>query len=204
MAQQDILHQLCPHKHLLFYACSASTYSISIAMCHPTTYMYKLDTEQLYLEPVSGTDLPVLHAILTDESVRKYLCDSQIIPVSQSAHILETVLDTFAGKGYGLWLVYLKASLELIGIAGLYSFFSEPQPQLLYALLLPYQKKGYATEASHRIIRYAFEKLGYTYLLASCDVPNVPSVRVMERLGMQWLKEECVEGKSLVFYQLTS
>lgn len=93
--------------------------------------------------------------------------------------------------------------MEVIGIAGLYTFFMEPQPQLLYALLPQYQKNGYATEASRCIIRYAFENLEYDYLLASCDTPNVSSVRVMERLGMQKLKEEYAEGKPLVFYQLS-
>ncbi|QHT68787.1 GNAT family N-acetyltransferase [Rhodocytophaga rosea] len=73
---------------------------------------------------------------------------------------------------------------------------------MLYALLPPYEKKGYATEASKCIIGYAFEKLGYTYLIASCDVPNRASVQVMKRLGMQLLKEEVQDGKPLVFYQI--
>src|SRR3712207_5258450 len=117
-------------------------------MCQPYTYTNKLDTVRLYLEPLTDTDLPILHSILTDGYVRKYLCDDQSIPISQSAQILETVLDTFTSKNYGLWLIYLKDSLELIGFVGLYSFFSENQPQLLYALLPQYIKKGYATEAS--------------------------------------------------------
>lgn len=171
-------------------------------MCHPLTYTFKLDTGRLYLEPLEATDLPILHSILTDEFVRRYLFDDQIIPISQSAEILETVLDTFSTKGYGLWLLYLKNSLEMVGFVGLYSFFSEPQPQLLYALLPPYVKKGYATEASRCIIRYAFEKLGYTYLTASCDVPNTASVQVMKRLGMELVKEEEIEGKPLVHYQM--
>lgn len=172
-------------------------------MCHSLTYTYKLDTDRLYLEPLAATDLSTLHYILTDESVRKYLCDNQVIPFSRSAEILDTAMETFTGKGYGLWLLYLKESLEMIGFAGLYSFFSEPQPQLLYALLPSFTKKGYATEASRCIIRYAFEKLGYTCLTASCDIPNTASVQVMERLGMERLKEEVIEGKPLVFYRIS-
>ncbi len=173
-------------------------------MCNTPTYMYKykLETVRLYLEPVTAKDSPVLHTILTDKFVRRYLCDGQILPISQTTEILETVLDTFNSKDYGLWLVYVKQTSELIGIAGLYSFFSEPQPQLLYALLPPYQKKGYATEASRSIIDYAFRKLGYTYLHASCDKPTTASVAVMKRLGMYWLKEDVIDGKPLVFYQL--
>ncbi|CAA9259209.1 MAG: hypothetical protein AVDCRST_MAG56-2438 [uncultured Cytophagales bacterium] len=111
-------------------------------------------------------------------------------------------LDTFARHRYGLWLVYPKGQLEAVGLVGLYGFFSEPQPQLLYALLPPYQGQGFATEASRRIVQYAFDALGYAYLEASCDVPNVASVRVMERLGMGRLKEERTDGKALVWYRL--
>ena len=95
-----------------------------------------------------------------------------------------------------------KKQLEAVGFVGLYGFFSEPQPQLLYALLPQYQQQGFATEASQRIVHYAFDELGYAYVEASCDEPNVASVRVMERLGMWRLKEERTADKALVWYRL--
>jgi ribosomal-protein-alanine N-acetyltransferase len=159
-------------------------------------------TERLQLEPLTASDLPVLHALLTDASVRKYLFDDQVIPVGDAAAILETALGTFATHGYGLWLVYPKGQPEAAGLVGLYGFFSEPQPQLLYALLPQYQGQGMATEAARRIVQYAFDALGYAYLEASCDLPNVASVRVMERLGMGRLKEEHADDKALVWYRL--
>lgn len=51
-------------------------------MCSSQTYAYGLTTDRLYLEPLTATDLPVLHTVLTDQSVRKYLFDDQIIPIS--------------------------------------------------------------------------------------------------------------------------
>jgi ribosomal-protein-alanine N-acetyltransferase len=141
--------------------------------------------------------------MLTDPAVRKYLCDDQVIPLTQTTEILAAALDAFAKHQYGLWLVYPNGQREPAGFAGLYTFFDEPQPQLLYALLPQYQGRGFATEASRRIVRYAFAQLGYSYLVASCDPPNAASVRVMERLGMQWLKEERAGDKPVVFYHLT-
>ncbi len=169
----------------------------------PQNEAYRLRTGRLRLEPVTAADLPVLHAMLTDPVVRRYLCDDQVIPLTQTVEILETALESFAKHRYGLWLVYPEEQPEPVGIAGLYTFFAEPQPQLLYALLPRYQGQGFATEAARRIIRYAFAQLGYPYLVASCDPPNVASVRLMERLGMEWLKEERVEDKPIVFYHLT-
>ncbi len=172
-------------------------------MDSPQNEACRLRTGRLRLEPVGDADLPVLHAVLTDPAVRKYLCDDQVIPLSQTAEILAAARESFAKHQYGLWLLYRKGQRKPMGFAGLYTFFDEPQPQLLYALLPRYQGRGFATEASRRIIQYAFGQLGYAYLVASCDPPNVASVRVLERLGMRWLREERVADKPVVFYHLT-
>jgi ribosomal-protein-alanine N-acetyltransferase len=162
----------------------------------------QLKSERLLLSPVTLADLLDLHTLFTDQQVRKFLFDDQEIPLAQTDEILHRVLDTFREKGYGLWFCRKKLTDERGGIVGLFDFFSEDQPQLLYALPPPWQGQGFATEASQRIIQYAFEELGYAYLTASCDVPNVKSIAVMERLGMHPFEEKPIEGKSLVFYRL--
>jgi len=52
--------------------------------------------------------------------------------------------------------------------------------QLVYALLPEAIKKGYATEASTHIMEYCFSDLGYQYLLASCNKPNLESQKVAQ------------------------
>jgi len=90
----------------------------------------------------------------------------------------------------------------MIGLAGLWIFFEETQPQLLYALLPQYTKVGYAKEASWKIMEYAFNQLGFTYLDASCDSPNIASHKVALSLGMKKVKEEIIENKPLTFYRI--
>jgi len=58
----------------------------------------------------------------------------------------------------------LKNENTYAGFAGLWSFFGEDQPQLLYALAPNEIKKGYAAEASKAVINYAFNKLKFKYL----------------------------------------
>jgi RimJ/RimL family protein N-acetyltransferase len=43
--------------------------------------------------------------------------------------------------------------------------------------------KGYATEASRRILQHAFEELGAHRVQAGCNPDNAPSWRLLERLG---------------------
>ena len=53
-----------------------------------------------------------------------------------------------------------------------------------YAVNPSCQGKGYATEAASAIINFAFEDLGLSLIYAQCDANNIPSYKVMEKLGM--------------------
>jgi len=114
------------------------------------------------------------------------------------------VLNTkyFTDQQFGLWLITLKKTKEIIGFTGLWYFFDESQPQLLCGLHPDYWGKGYAVEASRKIMEYAFETLGFTYLVACCDKPNTASMQVAKKLGMEMVKEEVMDGKVTVFYRL--
>ena len=45
--------------------------------------------------------------------------------------------------------------------------------------------KGYATEAARAVMHFAFTELGAHRIVAFCHAKNLPSTRVMEKLGMQ-------------------
>jgi ribosomal-protein-alanine N-acetyltransferase len=123
----------------------------------------KLKTTRLLLSPVGADKLDVIYEILTNEFVKKYLCLSK----DQVQSFIDTSDDLFSEKKYGLWCLHTEASNEMIELSGLWFFFEETQPQLLYALLPQHTKLGYAKEASLAIIKYAFNHLRFTHLDAS-------------------------------------
>ncbi|HAX84718.1 MAG TPA: N-acetyltransferase, partial [Cyanobacteria bacterium UBA11370] len=45
-------------------------------------------------------------------------------------------------------------------------------------------------------------ELGYQYLLASCDQPNVESEKVAQRIGMRKVDEKIVNGNPLLFFRI--
>jgi [ribosomal protein S5]-alanine N-acetyltransferase len=162
----------------------------------------ELRTERLTLRPVGFSDFEVFYQILTNEFVRRYLCDNEILPPDViESFIIESRKD-FAEKAGGLWLIILNDTSEIIGLTGLRTFFDEPQPQLLYALLPKFTGRGLATEAAQKIIDYTFSQLNFSYLEASCDAPNVTSRKVAEKLGMKKLKEETINELPTIFYRL--
>jgi ribosomal-protein-alanine N-acetyltransferase len=161
-----------------------------------------LTTERLILRPVKLDDFDTFYKILTDEFVRKYLCDDEILPCEVIESFITDSEANFADGNYGLWLIAETENSEIVGFTGLRHFFDESQPQLLYALLPQFTGKGLAVEAAKKVIDYCFLQLNFSYLDASCDAPNMASQKVAERLGMKKLKEETINDLPTIFYRL--
>ena len=161
-----------------------------------------LETERLILQPIVENDLNTLHAIFTDSYVRRYLCDDQIWSLDPVEEMLEQNTKLFAEKKFGLWFIETKSDRAIMGFVGLWYFFEEEQPQLIYALLPKALKKGYATEAATKIIEYGFDELGFEYVFASCDRPNIESQKLAARLGMKQVESRTVDGNPILLFRL--
>jgi len=159
-------------------------------------------TSRLKLIPFSQADQELLHRTFTDPFVREFLWDDKVIPEAQTREILKQNDNHFQNDHWGLWKITQKTDEAYLGFTGLWYFFEEDQPQLLYGLLPNATSLGYATEASQAIIHYAFQELGFSYLIASCDPPNNASQKVIERLGMHFVEERTEQDILIAFYRL--
>jgi ribosomal-protein-alanine N-acetyltransferase len=162
----------------------------------------KIETERLILIPVTMEDLDTFSDVITDPFVKKYLFDDVSLEKEQIKEFVETSMLLFKDKNYGLWLVTLKETNEAIGFVGLWHFFEENQPQLLYAIGPNYIRQGFAKEASSEVIKYAFKNLNFEYLEASCDTPNTSSLNTAASIGMKKIKDEILEGKAITFFRI--
>ena len=161
-----------------------------------------LETPRLKLIPFTLSDIDLLHQTLTDPFVRKYLMDDEVINYGKAQEFILTNEKYFEEKDWGLWKILIKEGDAYAGFAGLWIFFDEDQPQLLYGLLPGNLKHGYATEASEAVVEYAFTSLNFSYLLAACDAPNTDSKKVCERLNMVKFEEREINGNKTAFYRL--
>jgi RimJ/RimL family protein N-acetyltransferase len=67
---------------------------------------------------------------------------------------------------------------------------------------LKFTRFGYAIEATEQIIKYAFEELSFTYLLAATDADHLISQKVALRAGLQFYEEKYVEGRLTRYYRV--
>jgi RimJ/RimL family protein N-acetyltransferase len=162
-----------------------------------------LTTERLELVPFTEDHLDVLHEMWIDADVRRYLWDDRII---SRQDVVEVVVDSsvsFAREGFGFWLLLLREGGEPVGFAGLRHFGDAGEIEILYGLFPTAWHRGLATEASQRVLRYAFEDLGLSEVFAGADPPNARSFRVMERLGLEPCGRRVIHGVETDYYSAT-
>lgn len=161
-----------------------------------------LQTDRLHLIPFSEGEAKLLHQIFTDPHVREYLWDNEVISPEAASEILQVHLMLFEKKRWGLWRIVSLADKTTMGFVGLWYFFEEPLPQLIYGLLPPFVGQGFATEAAGRIISYAFQELNFPHIVAAMDAPHLASQAVAKRLSMSKVEEKEIDGRLTVFFRI--
>ena len=89
---------------------------------------------------------------------------------------------------YGPWsarLLLLKPALEPIGHIRFHSRPVENAVEFGYSVFTPWRCRGFATEAARGIMRWAAEQHGVRRFIASVRPDNLPSQRVVAKLGFR-------------------
>ena len=162
-----------------------------------------LSTERLDLVPFSDEHLDTLHALWTDPEVRRYLWDDRVISLEEVAEVIEASRIGFEEHGLGFWLLVQRDHGEPAGFVGLRHFSDANEVEILYGLAPAHWRQGLATEASQRVLRFAFEDLSLVEIFAGADPPNTRSFRVMERLGFTPHGRRVIHGVETDYYSMT-
>lgn len=164
--------------------------------------MTVLGSDRLILRPVESVDAEALHGIFTDECVRRFLWDDEIIPFETTRDLVKRSREQFAESRHGIWGIRSTKDDSLLGFAGYWYFRTPPSLEILFGLSPTCWGHGYATEASHLLLRHGFDDLGFDRVVGSTDAENTASIKVMERLGMTFDRRESIASLDTVFYSI--
>ena len=94
-------------------------------------------------------------------------------------------------KKTGLQTSGLKETGEFIGTCGIEPFNLEgrPEVELGYRLCLNFWGRGYAKEAAAAILKYGFDDVRLPRIMAFVLPQNKASVKILEQLGFQYLRD---------------
>jgi len=151
----------------------------------------KLETERLILRPWEDRDRAPLAAILGDPHVRRYY-PSTATPEEVNAQIDHAIALT-AEHGFHFWAAEHKADRKLIGLVGVASLSdrmrtvidSDPGVEIGWQFDKDYWGQGLAPEGARAWLDHAWKTLGFAEVVAFTAQTNLPSQRVMEKIGMR-------------------
>ncbi len=149
---------------------------------------YPLRTDRLTLRPFTPDDLHALHAFHSLPDVARYLYwDARDLDQVREALGDKILRSALYDEGQVLCLAAeLTGEGALIGDLSLFwHSVRHRQGEIGYVFNPAYHGRGLATEAARELLRLAFDELGLHRVTARCDPRNIPSYRVMERLGMR-------------------
>jgi ribosomal-protein-alanine N-acetyltransferase len=95
-------------------------------------------------------------------------------------------LKLYEDYGFGPYAMVLKTEGTRIGVCGLFQRPNLDRPDIGFAVLPEYCRKGYAGEAAFAVLAHAREDLGLRRLSAIVSPGNAPSIALIERLGLDF------------------
>lgn len=161
-------------------------------------------TDRLGFRCWSKNDLPLANAIWGDNEVTT-LIGGPFTPEEIQERLTKEIASMIANR-VQYWPIFLLRTGEHVGCAGLRPYRLEAQFYELGVHLRPsHWGRGYAQEAGRALITYGFNTLGAKALFAGHHPKNVPSRRVLEKLGFRFTREEFYPPTGLKhpFYLLT-
>ncbi|MEC4814509.1 MAG: GNAT family N-acetyltransferase [Scytonema sp. PMC 1069.18] len=159
-----------------------------------------IETSRLLLRPLTETDLDDLAEIYSIPEVMRYRLFSQPASFKQTQEFLISYLLHWEQHGFGRWATIYKASQQLIGHCGLEYLAALDEVEVNYLLSSQYWGQGLATESAIALVSYGFKTLQFERLVALAKPENLASLRVMEKIGMQYYKNIQLYDVEWAFY----
>jgi RimJ/RimL family protein N-acetyltransferase len=172
--------------------------------------------EDIFLREFRAEDLDEFHALTTQSEIIEFLPDWNVskeqrhdwlinYEIKENQLFLEEVAaDGDIGELRLRLGIILKETGQFIGwcCAGIKDELPAPNREIVYAISKDYRGKGYTTQAANGLITYLFENTSTEVVNALALIRNVPSNRVIQKCGFDFLNIIEIEHESYNYYQL--
>jgi RimJ/RimL family protein N-acetyltransferase len=148
--------------------------------------MTDLTTDRLLLRQWRDSDREPFAALNADPAVMEHFPALQTR--EQSDALIDRNIPELDDRGWGLWALEVKDTREFIGFTGLnvptFDAPFLPGVEIGWRLAKGAWGNGYATEAARAALAYGFGPAGLDEIVSFTATTNLPSQRVMQRIGM--------------------
>ena len=158
-----------------------------IAMLHLSTMNpYVISTARLGLRQWTDADIQPFAEMNADATVMRYF--PAILTPEETSGMIKRIRQGFETNGFGFYAVELQSTKEFIGFTGFsiprFESFFTPCIEIGWRYKQSAWGNGYATEAASACLQYGFTVLGLPTVYSFTAAINLPSEKVMQRIGM--------------------
>lgn len=151
--------------------------------------VYILHSERLSFRKLEQGDAEFIIGLLNSPGWIKYIGDRNVHNTTQAIDYLEKgPMKSYHDNSYGLWLVVIRENETPIGMCGLLKRDYLEHPDIGFALMPEFIGKGYGQEMAMAVFKYARQELNLEQIMAITLPENKASIRVLETLGMCFVK----------------
>lgn len=149
----------------------------------PTTQPTLLGS-RVRLRMFAQSDIPDLFAMFSDAQFMRYWSCPPYTTIEQARELFDRKYRGVCAGEFNEWAITLRANDRLIGHCTIFSINKgQRRAEVGYGIARPHWGNGYARDAMHLMLDYAFGSLDLHRLEADVDPRNSGSVNLLERLG---------------------
>lgn len=160
-----------------------------------------LETDRLLLREFEITDTQNFYELNLNPNVIKYTGNSAFKDLDEAKTFLENYSD-YQKNGFGRWAVINKSTQEFLGWCGLKYDEKLDEIDIGFRFFEHFWNKGYATESAKACVDYGFEKFNLKIIIGRAMKENFNSVKVLEKIGLQYEKDFDFDGQEGVIYSI--
>jgi RimJ/RimL family protein N-acetyltransferase len=165
--------------------------------------VYSIETARVYLRPFTSDYLDAFALTGSDPDVMRYIGDGKPQSREQTQVRLNAIIAHWNQHGFGLWAAIDKASGAWMGFCGLQFLDNTTEVEVGYRLAKRFWGMGLASEAAKASLRYGFEELALDRIVAVVQPGNIASRRVLEKIGLRYLKDARFYDSDVKYYAMT-
>jgi [ribosomal protein S5]-alanine N-acetyltransferase len=159
-----------------------------------------LNTERLILQRLNNSFAPLIFELLNTQGWIKFIGDRNVHNIEDANNYINKIN---SNQNIAYWAVTIASTNTPIGLVTLIKRDYLNHPDIGFAFLPQYNGQGYAFEAANALLHFLTNNAGYNTIEA-CTLPdNVTSIKLLEKLGLQFTSQITHKNDLLSIYSYT-
>lgn len=153
-----------------------------------------LHTDRLDIRPLSAQDAAFIFELLNTEEWKAFIGNRNINTMADAEAYIQRIVNNTTLQ---YWVAVLKEDGSTVGAVTFIKRDYLEHPDIGFAFLPRYFKKGYALEATKAVLDSIKDSGEQTKMLGVTMQANTTSIQLLERLGLSYQHDIDMDGETL-------